>query len=267
MPGAPTQTWYCSVSFLLEAKRRRRRRDERPAHADALRRRVLRPPLRALDEPDDLVVLEVPGRGDDDVAADVHRPVVRGERAAADARDHLARADHRPPERRVAEDGLREEVVDELLRRVLVHRDLLEHDLALGVELGERRREDHVGHHVDRRLDVRVGDARVEHRVLARRRRVQLAAEPVERLGDLLRGVARRALEEQVLEEVRDAGALLLLVARAGADPVAERDRADARHALGDDPLAGVQLRHLVLLHRRIVGERLIAGGGRRQAQ
>ena len=59
----------------------------------------------------------------------------------------------------VAEDRLREEVVHELLRRVLVHRDLLEHDLALLVELGEGRREDHVGHHLDRLLDVPVGHA------------------------------------------------------------------------------------------------------------
>ena len=187
MPGAPMQTWYCSVSFCW--KRRlggggvtSGRRD-----ADALRRRVLRTPLRALDEPHDLVVLEIAGRRDDDVAADVHRAVVRGERAPADARDHVARADHRPPERLVAEDGLREEIVDELLRRVLVHRDLLEDDLALRVELRERRREDHVGHDVDRRFEVRVGHARVEHRVLARSGGVQLAAEPVERLGDLLR--------------------------------------------------------------------------------
>ena len=55
-----------------------------------------------------------------------------------------ARADHRPAERVRAEDGLGDEVVDELLRRVLEHRDLLEHDLALGVELVEERREDHV---------------------------------------------------------------------------------------------------------------------------
>ena len=53
----------------------------------------------------------------------------------------------------------REQVVHELLRRVLVHRDLLEHDLALGVEVGERRRVDHVRDHVQRRLEVMVGDA------------------------------------------------------------------------------------------------------------
>ena len=37
----------------------------------------------------------------------------------------------------VAEHGLGDQVVDELLRLVLVHRDLLEHDLALGVDLDE----------------------------------------------------------------------------------------------------------------------------------
>ena len=36
----------------------------------------------------------------------------------------------------------------------------------------------------------------------------------------------------------------------AGADPEAERDGADARDALGDDALAGVELAEDVLLHR-----------------
>ena len=66
-----------------------------------------------------------------------------------------------------AEDGLGEEVVDEVLGRVLDHRDLLEHDLALGVDVGERRREHHVRHHVDRALEMAVGDARVDDRALA----------------------------------------------------------------------------------------------------
>ena len=139
----------------------------------------------------------------------------------------------------------------ELLRRVLVHRDLLEHDLALLVELGERRREHHVGHHLERVLDVPVGHARVDDGVLARRGGVQLRPHRVEGLRDLLRVVRARALEEQVLDEVRDAGAVVPLVARAGADPEAERHRADARHALRDHPLARVQLGQDVLLHVR----------------
>ena len=202
----------------------------------------------------DVVVVEVPRCRNDDVAADVHRAVVGGERTTADRRDHLARPDHGAAEGVRTEHGLREEVVDELLGRVFVHGDLLEHDLALGVELGERRREDHVRHHVDRRLEVRVRYAGVEDGVLPGCRRVQLAAETVEDLRDLGRRIAGRALEQQVLEEVRDACALLLLVARAGADPVADRDGTDARDPLADHALAGVELRDLVLLHGGIVG-------------
>ena len=138
-----------------------------------------------------------------------------------------------------AEDRLRDDVVDEILRVVVDHRDLLEHDLALGVDVGEGRVVDHPDDHVERRLEPVVGHARVDERRLARGGGVQLAAEPVEDLRDLLRGVRARALEEQVLDEVRDPRARVGLVARAGPDPEAERHGADARHVLGDDPLAG----------------------------
>ena len=74
----------------------------------------------------------------------------------------------------------------ELLRRVLVHRDLLEDDLTLGVDVVEARREHHVAHHVDRRCEVLVRHARVDDRVLAGGRGVQLAAQAVEDLRDLL---------------------------------------------------------------------------------
>ena len=138
-----------------------------------------------------------------------------------------------------AEDRFCDDVVDEVLRVVVDHRDLLEHHLALGVDVVERRLVDHAGHDVERRLDPVVRDARVDERRLARRGGVQLAAEAVEDLRDLLRRMGARALEEQVLDEVRDARARVRLVAGAGADPEAERDRADARDVLGDHPLAG----------------------------
>ena len=52
-----------------------------------------------------------------------------------------------------------------------------------------------------------------------------------------------------------------LLVARAGADPEPERHRADARDALRDQPLAGVELGENVLLHRPIVAASPAARG------
>jgi hypothetical protein len=152
-----------------------------------------------------------------------------------------------------AERRLRDQVVHELLRLVLVHRDLLQHDLALGIELRERRREDHLPHHVERGLEAVVGHARVDDRVLARRGRVQLAAERVEDLRDLLSAVRRRSLEKEMLDEVRDAGLRLGFVPRARADPEPDRDRAHVREPLRDDALAGVELGQDVPLHGRIV--------------
>ena len=151
--------------------------------------------------------------------------------------------------------------MDEVLRRVLVHRDLLEHDVSLGVDLGrvELRLEQHVGHDVERRLEVGVEDAGVDDRVLLGGGGVQLAAEAVEDLGDLHRRVARRALEQEVLDQVRDALLPAHLVARAGADPDADGDRAHRRDALGDDPLAAVQCCDRVSLHKRGIASCAIA--------
>ena len=206
MPGAPRQTLYCSVS-LRPKRRPGGGGDTSGPRTTALVRAVGRQLRdRALDELDEPLVLEVPGRREHDVAGHVHRAVVAGDRRLVDGGDHLGRADHGPAERVVAEDGLGEQVVDELARRVLDHRDLLEHDLALGLELGEDRLEDHLGHHVERDLELLVGHARVDDRVLAARGRVQLAAERVEGLRDLLRRVRGGALEEQVLDQVRDPG-------------------------------------------------------------
>src|SRR5712691_11700397 len=187
IPGAPTQTWYCSVSFF-EAEARWRRLHERPPDTRAPGRG---PPLAlcAREHADELVVLDVPRCRDHDVAARVHLAVIRGEHALRHRRDDVGRSDHWTSVRMASEDRLREEIVHELLGRVLVHGDLLEDDGPLGVKVLERGREHHVGHDVERGLDVSIRDAGVDHRVLTRRRRVELAAEAVEDLRDLLRRV------------------------------------------------------------------------------
>ncbi len=222
---------------------------ERPADAGAGSRGRSSASLAALKQGDEAVVVEVPGGGDHDVAGRVGTAVVARERTAADRRDDLGGADDRPSERMVGEDGLREQVVHELLRRVLVHRDLLEHDLALLVDLGKRRREDHVGHDLESRLDVMVGNACVDDGVLAGGRRVELGTHGVERLRDLLRVEAARALEQEVLDEMRDACALCALVTGADVDPEPQRNRANAGDSLRDDALAAVELAQGHLLH------------------
>ena len=234
MPGRADADVVLLGLLALEADARPRRPNERRAQSRPARGRLRLLALGFLEPRDELVVLEVARRGHDDVPGPVHRLVVARQCPPADRGDDVGGPDHGPAERMVAEDRLAHQVVDELVRRVLVHRDLLEHDLALGVEVREDRRVDHVRHHVERLLEVVVGDPDVDDGVLARGGRVQLAAEPVEDLRDLLRRVRARPLEEQVLDEVRDPGLRRRLVSRARSDPEPERHRPDARDALGD---------------------------------
>ena len=254
MPGAERQTWYCSVGFERNTStapagpRRGRARTAFPTSA----RRPSRAGARPGDEP---LVVDAPRRRDDDVVRPVPAAMKGAERALGDVRDHLGRPKDWAAQRVAAEDGLRDEVEDELLRRVVHHGDLLEHDLSLGVEVVEAGSEDHVGHDVERRLQVLVEHARVDDRVVAGRGGVQLAAEGVEDLGDLEGRVGRRALEEQVLEEVVTP-AWASSSSREPAPiqrPIAPSARLER---LGDDARPAVEGRQQVVLHARIVGIR-----------
>ncbi len=196
-------------------------------------------------------MVDVARGGEHDVGTDVRRPVEARDRPPADPRDHVGVADHRPADRMRPEHRLGGEVVDEVLRVVLDHRDLLEDHLALAVQVGERRPEDHVHHRVERRLEVVVRDPRVDDGRVPRRRGVQLAAHRVEELRDLQRVVALRALEHEVLDEVRQARLRVRLVARTDPHPEPECDRPHALDALADDPLAPGERGDLVACHAR----------------
>ena len=115
-------------------------------------------------ELDDPLVLEVARCRDDDVGAGVAGPVIGIDVGDGDGADHLRLAEHAAAERMTAEHGGVEDVVDLVLRLVLVHGDLLEHDLALGVDLRIGRAEQHLGEEVERLIGVGVEEAGVEIR-------------------------------------------------------------------------------------------------------
>ena len=133
-----------------------------------------------------------------------------------------------------------EQVVHDVVGVVVVHRDLVEDHVALGLDVlgGEQRAGDHVAEHVDGQRQVLVEDPRVEAGVLLGGEGVELAADRVEGDRDVQRRALRGALEQQVLEEVRAAVQRGRLVARADADPDADAGGADAGHLLGDRPAA-----------------------------
>ena len=91
-----------------------------------------------LGELDDRVVVEVAGRRDDDVRARVAVTVVAGDLGNGDRPDHVGLAQDAAAQGMVAVYGPRQDVVDPVLRLVLVHGDLLEDDRALGVDLAGR---------------------------------------------------------------------------------------------------------------------------------
>ena len=98
-----------------------------------------------------------------------------------------------------------------------------------------------VGEEVDRRRQVLVEDLDVVAGVFLRRERVELAADGVDRLGDVLGGARAGALEEHVLDEMGDAAAVDGLVPRPARQPDAEADGPDVRHRLGDEAETGIQ--------------------------
>ena len=129
----------------------------------------------------------------------------------------------------LAEDRFAQQVEDPVLRIVLVHRDLLEHDLALGLELAEARAPDHVGHHVERALEVPVEHAGVQGGGLLVGPRVHLSPHRVEDLVDLLRAVALGAPEQHVLEQVE----IPAWLSRLAAEPVAIQKPSATERTLG----------------------------------
>jgi hypothetical protein len=144
-----------------------------------------------------------------------------------------------------AEDRLVEDVVDLVRGLVLVHGDLLEHDLALRVDVRERRGQEHLGQQVERLVRVRVEEAGVELRRLLAGGGVRRGAHAVEHLGDLDGRVPLGALEQQVLQEVRDARLSGRLVTRSCSHPQPEGNRAHGGDDLRDYSDARIELRYL----------------------
>ena len=184
----------------------------------------------------DAIVFEIADGGHDQVRRGVRVAKIIAEEVDVERFDRFTRAENRPPQRVVFPEALREELVDEVVGRVLDHLDLFDDDflLALDVLGAERRVADDIGEDVDRERQMLVEDFDVVARVLLGGERVELPADGVNRLGNILGRAAGGALEQHVLDEMRDAPALSRLVAGAPGEPYADADRADLRHLLGE---------------------------------
>ena len=189
----------------------------------------------ALEElADGAVVGHVVEVADDERAAVRARPAALAEgddRVARERPQVLLGAEHRAPERVVAERRLVDELLGDRRRLVLVALDLLDDDAALLVELVgvEVRAAGEVREQVDRLHRRLRADRDVEGDEVVRRVGVE---RPAERLGGVVDVAVVRvllaALEDEVLEEVRHPVLLGTLRAGAGVEGREDRDRARA---------------------------------------
>ena len=176
---------------------------------------------------------------------------VAHERVARRALDRLLAADDVATERLVAPQELLVHAADEVARRVVVHVHLLDDHALLALDL--LRREAGVAEHVDEDVERHVavlGRALdVVDGVLLAGEGVELAADRVDRAGDLARARPPLGpLEEHVLGEVRDAARLGGLVAGAGGEHDEHGDRLRVRQIGRQDAQAVVE--RVTLEHR-----------------
>jgi hypothetical protein len=161
----------------------------------------------------------------------------------------LRGAENRAADRLIGKGALLKQVEDDVVGRIVGGADLLQHHALFADKFGriELRPGENIAQDVERERHVLAKHAGVIAGVLKAGRCVQIAADGFDFLDDLARIAPRRALERHVLEEVRDAVFVRVLVSRPRTDPDAERSRAQMVHAVGDD--------------REATGELLYAGG------
>ena len=105
----------------------------------------------------------------------------------------------------------------------------------------ERRVQHDVGQDVHRQRQMLVEHLDVVAGVFLRGERVELAADRIDRLRDVLGRPRRRALEQHVLDKMGDAAALGRFMPRPARQPDADADRAHLRHLLGEKTEAVIE--------------------------
>ena len=143
--------------------------------------------------------------------------------------DAVLRAEDRPTGGLVRKRGCLHQVEHHVLRRVLRRGDFLKNHVSLACKLAavETRGKNDVAQDVEGKPEILTQHACVIRRRVDSGRGVELAANRLDLLGDVLRASPGGALEGHVLEEVSDAVLGQALAAASRADPDAERHGLD----------------------------------------
>ena len=168
---------------------------------------------------------DIPCRGEDELRRVIGSPVEVLERAHSKMPNGLSRAEDRVAIGMRAPQDLVVQLEDEVVRRILDHRDLLEDDLALECQVARTQHgsKKNVGDDVRRLWQVLVEYACLKYGMFARGIRIKGAAECLELERNLFGASAFGTLEHHVLEQMGNSHPLGRLVHRRRTHPGAER--------------------------------------------
>ena len=186
---------------------------------------------------EDLELADVPCDRDDQIVRGVALTVIPIEVAEPDRGDCLRRTEDRLAERMRSPERSDEHLVDEVIRVVVRLAELFQDHAPLDLDVVglESGRQHDISQQVHGFREARVEGVRVEAGVLLGRECVDVPPEAIDRTGDLDRRTPAGPLEQDVLQEVRDAPLAGRLFARPGPDEEAQRERADVLHLVDED--------------------------------
>ena len=186
---------------------------------------------------DERVVLEITSGGEDHGLCGEAAGMLVKKNLSREAGDRLGGAEDRPAERVSLPELLGEDLVDEVVRVILVHLDLFKDDTLLAGDVfsGEGGMEDEIRENIEGRIGLLFKHLDVEADVFLAGEGVKVAAHAVHFAGDLLRGAGGGALEDHMFDEVGDAVAFGGLIARPAGDPNAHGEAVHVVHAFGEN--------------------------------
>jgi hypothetical protein len=203
---------------------------------------------RELEIGDDALRIDVADHGEDRVLRRDPATVMRDHVVARDRLDRGLPAGGRVGERSLSPQERRRFGVDRLGWIVLARGQGAERFVLLAGELrgGERRSHHHVAQQLEAEGAVLGQHLAAHHQLLGARERLQLAADRLDRLGDLLRGAGAGALGQQLRREVGKPLAALGVVGRAGAgaEPVVDERQPPGRHHVDGEAVPERGARH-----------------------
>lgn len=168
------------------------------------------------------------------------QPVLRGhvilEHGPLEGVDGLLFAQDGPAQWLVLEDGRLQVIEDDIVRRIARLSQLLQHDLALALQLAllEARVGEDVADDVEGQRHILFQDAGMESGLLAAGIGIEYTAHRFDLFGDVAGAAGGGTLEGHMLQEMRDAHLRRGFIAAAGVDPDAQSRAFELAHGVAD---------------------------------